>query len=141
MVWVRHCADGLKALIRNTALANHAADRIEAVVLDLSLPDSSGIETFDRIFQAAPQIPILVLAVTANADDACIVRTLIDTGKNLHMRVVAEGGETPEQLAFLRDGDCPFGQGYYFGLPLTGPDCTQILRRRITLNGTPGQPC
>jgi EAL domain-containing protein (putative c-di-GMP-specific phosphodiesterase class I) len=82
-----------------------------------------------------------VRSVTTNADDACIVRTLIDMGKNLHMRVVAEGVETPEQLAFLQDGDCPFGQGYYFGLPLTGPDCTHILRRRSTVNGTPGQPC
>jgi diguanylate cyclase (GGDEF)-like protein/PAS domain S-box-containing protein len=82
-----------------------------------------------------------VRSVTTNADDACIVRTLIDMGKNLHMRVVAEGVETPEQLAFLQDGDCAFGQGYYFGLPLTGPDCTHILRRRVTVNGTPGQPC
>jgi EAL domain-containing protein (putative c-di-GMP-specific phosphodiesterase class I) len=66
---------------------------------------------------------------------------VISMGKNLHMRVVAEGVETPEQLAFLQDGDCPFGQGYYFGLPLTGLDCTNVLRRRITVNSAPGQPC
>ena len=82
-----------------------------------------------------------VRSVTTNADDACIVRTLIDMGKNLNIRVVAEGVETPEQLAFLQDGDCPFGQGNYFGLPLTGPDCTHILRRRIAVHGTAGQPC
>ncbi len=81
-----------------------------------------------------------VRRVTTNADDAYIVRALISMGKNLHMRVVAEGVETPEQLAFLRDGDCPFGQGYYFGLPLTGPDCTNILRRGITVSSAPGQP-
>ena len=79
--------------------------------------------------------------VTSNADDACIVRALIGMGKSLHMRVVAEGVETPEQLAFLQDGDCPFGQGYYFGLPLTGAECTNILRRRITVNGTADQVC
>jgi diguanylate cyclase (GGDEF)-like protein/PAS domain S-box-containing protein len=72
--------------------------------------------------------------VTTNADDACIVHALIGMGKSLHMRVVAEGVETSEQLAFLRDGDCPFGQGYYFGLPLTGAECTNILRRRVTVN-------
>jgi diguanylate cyclase (GGDEF)-like protein/PAS domain S-box-containing protein len=81
-----------------------------------------------------------VRSVTTNADDAYIVRALISMGKNLHMRVVAEGVETPEQLAFLQDGDCPFGQGYYFGLPLTGPDCTNILRRGITVSSAPGQP-
>jgi diguanylate cyclase (GGDEF)-like protein/PAS domain S-box-containing protein len=79
--------------------------------------------------------------VTTNADDACIVYALIGMGKSLHMRVVAEGVETPEQLAFLQDGDCPYGQGYYFGLPLTGPECTNILRRRITVNNAADQVC
>jgi len=32
-----------------------------AVVLDLRLPDSHGVETFDKVFQVAPQVPILVL--------------------------------------------------------------------------------
>lgn len=82
-----------------------------------------------------------VRSVTTNADDASIVRALISMGKDLHMRVVAEGVETPEQLAFLQDGECPFGQGYYFGPPLTGSDCTHILRRRITVNSALGQPC
>jgi diguanylate cyclase (GGDEF)-like protein/PAS domain S-box-containing protein len=82
-----------------------------------------------------------VRSVTTNDDDACIVRALITMGKNLRMRVVAEGVETPEQLAFLRDGHCPFGQGYYFGLPLTGADCTNVLRRRITVDGAVSQPC
>jgi hypothetical protein len=59
----------------------------------------------------------------------------------LHMRVVAEGVETSEQLAFLQDGDCPFGQGYYFGPPLTGQECTNVLRPRITVKGTVDQVC
>lgn len=79
--------------------------------------------------------------VTTNADDACIVHALIGMGKSLHMRVVAEGVETLEQLAFLRDGYCPFGQGYYFGHPLTGQECTSILRRHITVQGTADQVC
>jgi diguanylate cyclase (GGDEF)-like protein/PAS domain S-box-containing protein len=80
-----------------------------------------------------------VHSITTNEEDACIVRALIGMGKNLHMRVVAEGVETAEQLAYLQDGDCPFGQGYYFGLPLTGPDCTGVLRRRLRVD-TASQP-
>ena len=75
-----------------------------------------------------------VHSITTNAEDASIVRALIGMGKNLHMRVVAEGVETAEQLATLQEGGCPFGQGYYFGLPLTGPDCTSVLRRRIRVD-------
>lgn len=38
-------------------------------------------------------------------------------GKSLRLRVVAEGVETREQLAFLRKQGCPEGQGFYLGHP------------------------
>src|SRR6202046_5991060 len=34
---------------------------VGAAVLDLNLPDSKGVETFDKLFQAAPGVPILIL--------------------------------------------------------------------------------
>ena len=37
---------------------------IGAVVLDLTLPDSQGVETFDKLFQAASRVPILILSDT-----------------------------------------------------------------------------
>jgi len=79
--------------------------------------------------------------ITTNSDDGSIVCAMISMGKNLHMRVVAEGVETRKQLEFLQDRDCPFGQGYYFSQPLTGRDCTQLLRRGIAVNSRQGQPC
>jgi diguanylate cyclase (GGDEF)-like protein/PAS domain S-box-containing protein len=48
--WVRSCSDGLERLVD-----------IRAILVDLFLPDSRGIETFDRLYRAAPRIPILVL--------------------------------------------------------------------------------
>ncbi|MDP9010553.1 MAG: EAL domain-containing protein [Pseudomonadota bacterium] len=75
-----------------------------------------------------------VRGITTKSDDASIVCAVISMGKNLHMRVVAEGVETREQLAFLQDRECPLGQGYYLSRPLTGQDCTQLLRRGIAVN-------
>jgi EAL domain-containing protein (putative c-di-GMP-specific phosphodiesterase class I) len=75
-----------------------------------------------------------VRSITTNSDDASIVCAVISMGKDLHMRVVAEGVETREQVAFLQERQRPFGQGYYFGQPLTGRDCTQLLRRGIAMN-------
>jgi len=82
-----------------------------------------------------------VRTVTTNADDASIVCAVISMGKNLHMRVVAEGVETREQLAFLQDRECPFGQGYYFSQPLTGAACTRLLRRGMAVDDRECQPC
>jgi diguanylate cyclase (GGDEF)-like protein/PAS domain S-box-containing protein len=55
--WVRQLSDGLERLSKKG---------IAAVLLELSLPDSGGIETFDKLFNAAPDVPILILGGNAN---------------------------------------------------------------------------
>jgi diguanylate cyclase (GGDEF)-like protein/PAS domain S-box-containing protein len=58
--WVRQLSDGLERV------QERGERGIDAVVLELSLPDSRGMETFDKLFSAAPYIPILVLAGNGN---------------------------------------------------------------------------
>jgi diguanylate cyclase len=58
-------------------------------------------------------------------------------GSHLHMRVIAEGVETPEQLAFLQYHRCPIGQGYYFSRPVAARECTQLLRRGVAAVSPP----
>jgi diguanylate cyclase (GGDEF)-like protein/PAS domain S-box-containing protein len=67
--------------------------------------------------------------LTTDADDASIVTSLIGMGKSLRMRVVAEGIETREQLAFLQEHHCPEGQGHYFGEAVDAEEFTQLLGR------------
>jgi diguanylate cyclase (GGDEF)-like protein len=69
-----------------------------------------------------------VLDLATDDDDASIVSAVISMGKSLHMRVVAEGVETPEQLQFLQEHSCPFAQGYYFSPPVVAREFTQLLR-------------
>jgi diguanylate cyclase (GGDEF)-like protein/PAS domain S-box-containing protein len=57
--WVRRCSEGLERLLGTAA-----------ILVDLSLPDSRGIETFDRLFGAAPQIPILILCTPEEEETA-----------------------------------------------------------------------
>ena len=66
--WVRRCSEGLERLTEGTE--QQGTDGIAAVLVDLFLPDSHGIETFDRLFRAAPQIPILVLSASQDEDIA-----------------------------------------------------------------------
>jgi diguanylate cyclase (GGDEF)-like protein len=56
--------------------------------------------------------------LATDADDANIVSAMISMGASLHMRVVAEGVETRDQLVFLREHGCPEAQGYYFSPPV-----------------------
>lgn len=54
--------------------------------------------------------------------DMAIVKAVIAFAKTLHLRVTAEGVETPDQLRQLRQLGCDLGQGYYFATPLPGMD-------------------
>ena len=65
--------------------------------------------------------------LTTDADDASIVSAVISMGKSLHMRVVAEGVETREQLAFLQEHSCPEAQGYYFSRPVVATQLARLL--------------
>jgi len=67
--------------------------------------------------------------------EAARVSAVIAMGKSLKMRVVAEGIETRQQLAFLQAEYCDHGQGYYFGQPLAAEDCGRMLRAPTARTG------
>jgi EAL domain-containing protein (putative c-di-GMP-specific phosphodiesterase class I) len=53
-------------------------------------------------------------------------------GKSLKLRVVAEGVETREQLAFLQEQCCDEGQGYYFSRPVVAEQFAKLLGTGIS---------
>ena len=71
--------------------------------------------------------------VTTNSTDAAIALSVISLAHNLNMRVIAEGVETREQVAFLTERGCDEMQGYYFSRPLDAEAFTALLRERRTL--------
>ncbi len=56
-----------------------------------------------------------------------IVGTIVTLARNLGMRVAAEGLETADQLAKLRQLECEYGQGFYFSRPLSGGDAGRLI--------------
>jgi len=58
-----------------------------------------------------------VINIPGQKDDLDIVRLIISMGKSLHMRIVAEGVETEEQLKSLQKLGCDLVQGYLIGKP------------------------
>ncbi|TWI59028.1 EAL domain-containing protein [Halalkalibacter nanhaiisediminis] len=62
-----------------------------------------------------------------DASDATIVQTIISMAKNLHLRVIAEGVETQEQLLFLQEQLCHDAQGYFISKPLVFEDLEKMF--------------
>ncbi|MDB5490869.1 MAG: cyclic nucleotide-binding domain protein [Micavibrio sp.] len=69
-----------------------------------------------------------VRAMTREAKSLELVRSIVGLGKNLKMKIVAEGVETVEEARILRDMGCDLVQGYYFAKPLPENDVTELLK-------------
>jgi diguanylate cyclase (GGDEF)-like protein/PAS domain S-box-containing protein len=80
-----------------------------------------------------------VAQITAAGDSASIVTAVISMARSLRLRVVAEGVETLEQLAFLQAHGCDEAQGYYFSRAVLPVQFGALLRsgiRASALSGT-----
>jgi|KBSMisStandDraft_5_1062788.scaffolds.fasta_scaffold00302_18 diguanylate cyclase (GGDEF)-like protein/PAS domain S-box-containing protein len=69
-----------------------------------------------------------VREVAVNPDDAAITAAIIAMARKLSLKVLAEGVETEEQMAFLRLHQCGEIQGYYFSKPLAAHEAGVKLR-------------
>jgi diguanylate cyclase (GGDEF)-like protein/PAS domain S-box-containing protein len=65
--------------------------------------------------------------INAETDEATIISAVINMGCRMKHRVIAEGIETAEQLAFLRAHGCDEGQGYYFSRPIPATETAKLL--------------
>ena len=57
-----------------------------------------------------------------NQDAASIVRTIVQMAESLHLNVIAEGVEQPEQVEWLRHSGCSEAQGFWFARPMAAAD-------------------
>lgn len=63
----------------------------------------------------------------AGSRDAAIVRALIDLGRGLDLKIIAEGVETQEQAELLQVFGCRMMQGYFFSRPVSATGATYLL--------------
>ena len=61
--------------------------------------------------------PTFVAGLGKSTQDATLVTAIVNLGHTLHLTVVAEGVESPDQLAALQDMGCDLVQGFHFAVP------------------------
>jgi diguanylate cyclase (GGDEF)-like protein/PAS domain S-box-containing protein len=69
-----------------------------------------------------------VKGITADPDDSILVSAIIQMGRSLKHRVIAEGIETPQQKAYLQQLNCTEGQGYLFSRPVAAAQFANLLQ-------------
>ena len=134
--------DTVVAILRSTGLDPHRLD-LEITESDVFNENTRSLEILSQLRELGVQISIddfgtgysslsrlsyfpfdkikidrsFVINIPDQKDDLDIVRLIISMGKSLHMRIVAEGVETEEQLQSLRKLGCDLVQGYLIGKP------------------------
>jgi diguanylate cyclase (GGDEF)-like protein/PAS domain S-box-containing protein len=119
-------------LMENPERTIKLLDQLYGLGLHLAIDDFG---TGYSSLSALQQFPISTLKIdqsfvrniVTNSDDATIVDTIIQMGRNLNMDVVAEGVENEAQLNFLQKLGCNFVQGLLFGDPMSADNYLELL--------------
>ncbi len=111
------------AIVSDAVRAAHTVDRLHDLGVDIAIDDfGSGYSSLAHIRKlSVSDLKIdksYVLNMTTVPDDLVIVRTLIELGHNLGLKVVAEGVEDVETWSLLQSLNCDFAQGYYMAKPM-----------------------
>jgi diguanylate cyclase (GGDEF)-like protein/PAS domain S-box-containing protein len=81
-----------------------------------------------------------VRRISTTPGQTTIVTAVISMGRSLKLRVVAEGVETAEELAFLQAHHCDEAQGYYFSRPVLPGQFAKLLKTGIQVAAVTVQP-
>ncbi|HEX2313303.1 MAG TPA: EAL domain-containing protein [Thermomonospora sp.] len=134
--------DALQLEITERVLAHepaYAAETLGALAelgVPLSLDDfGTGYSSLVRLKRLpVEEIKIdssFVARLAHSADDAVIVRSIVELARTLGLRSVAEGVEDAQTAQLLRDLGCDAAQGWLFGRPMDAATATDWLRRRM----------
>jgi EAL domain-containing protein (putative c-di-GMP-specific phosphodiesterase class I) len=132
-------------VMRNVTRAVRVLDAIQSRGIRLAIDDfGTGYSSMSLM----KQFPIdtikidrsFVRDLPRDSEDQAIAQAIISMGKALGMTVVAEGVETAEQHAFLRDHRCDEIQGFLFSKPLPPRELEKLLRTEPLLASPPLQP-
>ena len=124
-------------LMRHAESTAHALGQLKAIGVRLAMDDfGTGYSSLSYLtrfsIDALKLDQSFVHNMIDSSDDAIVVSSVISMGKSLNHRVIAEGVETLEQLAFLLAHGSDEGQGYYFSRPVDAQQLAKLLETDIS---------
>lgn len=137
------------AIAEDPARATATLERLAALGVTVSVDDFGiGYSSLGRLtVLPVGEVKIdrsFVMSAVASAENAVIVRSVVDLGHDLGLRVVAEGVEDERSAQMLADLGCDLAQGFYYAPPMPAAAVTSWLAERqaghLTAGGRPPPP-
>jgi len=149
--WVKRVADALKEtglepkylelelteslLMHDVQQAIATMQELQAIGVQFSIDDFG---TGYSSLSALKSFPVARLKIDQSfvrnlphdVNDRSIATAVISLGQKLNMKVIAEGVETDEQMAFLVDHKCDEIQGFHFSKPVESDALAALLRKQ-----------
>ncbi len=134
-------ADALEIEITEATLVSviesqtHVIDALKALGVSISIDDfGAGMSSLSFLKQLPVDVlkldPALIRNLPRDQEDAAIVSAITQLGKDLDIKVIAEGVENVDQLAFLRATPCQCVQGFLFSEAVRPDKFEQLLQNR-----------
>ena len=120
-------------VMQNAEQTTHVLNEMRAIGVSLAIDDfGTGYSSLVYL----KRLPIDTLKIdkefigdlTRDPDDEAITATVITIGHSLGLNVIAEGVETEQQLAYLREQGCDEIQGFWLSTPLDANRCLTFIR-------------
>lgn len=93
----------------------------------------TGYTSITGLLHVAPKIlkiaRELVMPLTRSREQRAIIKSIIDIGKALNIKIIAEGVETSEHIEILRDLGCDILQGFALSRPISAETTRALIRR------------
>jgi diguanylate cyclase (GGDEF)-like protein len=119
-------------IVADLPRARAALDELRAMGVMIAIDDfGTGYSSLSQLQQLpVDEIKIdrsFVTRMETDKQDAVLVRSIIDLGRNLGLRVTAEGVETETVKEILAQLGCDYAQGFHVGRPVIANECTRYL--------------
>jgi diguanylate cyclase (GGDEF)-like protein/PAS domain S-box-containing protein len=120
------------ALMKHAELAASILSTLRAVGVRVTVDDfGTGYSSLSYLrkfpLDALKIDQSFVRQIATIPDETAIVRAMINMGRSLNLRVIAEGVETQDQLDFLKIHQCDEAQGYFFSPPIPSQQFARLI--------------
>jgi EAL domain-containing protein (putative c-di-GMP-specific phosphodiesterase class I) len=125
-------------LMRHAESTTYALGQLKAIGVRVAVDDfGTGYSSLSYLTRFPIDALKLDRSFVQNAmdgsDAGVVVKAIISMANSLKHKVIAEGVETLEQLAFLQAENCEEGQGYYFSRPVAAQQFAKLLQTGISV--------